>query len=211
MYTILLVTLVALMLSMAYGSCPNSCSGHGTCDSDDKCTCFVGTDGLPQWTNPDCSARTCPYGTAWLGYANHTNDVHPSMECSNKGRCNRESGECECALDTEGIACERSRCPNDCSGAGICYSAEQLAAEQMRTYTGAWDSKKTRGCVCDQGRRGVDCSLIECPSGPDPMNGPGNEAGRDCSGRGLCDFTTGHCQCAKGYYGDKCQNQHAQW
>jgi hypothetical protein len=211
MYLILTITLLALMVSMSFAACPNGCSGHGSCDSSDKCTCYLGTDGLPAWTFADCSGRTCPHATAWFGYMNHTNDIHPSMECSNRGTCDRATGECVCALDTEGIACERSRCPNDCSGAGICYNAEQLASEQSRMYAGAWDSKKTRGCICDTGRRGVDCSLIECPSGADPMNGPGNEAGRDCSGRGLCDYTTGHCQCMKGYWGEDCRMQHARW
>jgi hypothetical protein len=85
------------------------------------------------------------------------------------------------------------------------------------------------GCVCDLGRRGPDCSLskwsllfssvlfyylcififlkVECPSGKDVMGGYGNEAGRDCSGRGLCDYSTGICGCFHGYYGTKCEFQ----
>jgi hypothetical protein len=39
---------------------------------------------------------------------------------------------------------------------------------------------------------------IECPSGADVMKGPGNEAGRDCSGRGLCKYETGFCDCFVG-------------
>ena len=30
--------------------------------------------------------------------------------------------------------------------------------------------------------------MVECPSGPDVLGGPGNEAGRDCSGRGKFSF-----------------------
>jgi hypothetical protein len=207
----MLVALFAVIFALAQAACPNGCSGHGTCDSNDVCTCFYKNDGLPAWTYGDCSARTCPMGTAWLGYANTTNDVHPLMECSNKGKCDRATGECVCSLDTEGIACERQTCPNDCSGAGICFSQMKLANEAGRTYTTGWDADKSRGCVCDAGRRGADCSLIECPSGADPMNGYGNTAGRDCSGRGLCDYSTGQCTCVQGFYGDKCQSQTALW
>ena len=48
---------------------------------------------------------------------------------------------------------------------------------------------------------------VECPSGADVLKGYGNEAGRDCSGRGLCDYSAGICSCFHGYYGTKCEYQ----
>lgn len=63
------------------------------------------------------------------------------------------------------------------------------------------------GCYCDQGYRGPDCSQKECPSGVDPLQGYGNEAGRDCSGRGICNYQTGLCKCFKGFYGEACDNE----
>jgi hypothetical protein len=48
---------------------------------------------------------------------------------------------------------------------------------------------------------------VECPSGADVLKGYGNEAGRDCSGRGLCDYSSGICSCFHGYYGTKCEYQ----
>lgn len=51
-------------------------------------------------------------------------------------------------------------------------------------YETPWDAEKQVGCKCDAGFRGPDCSLQECPSGPDVMGGDGSTKGRDCSGRG---------------------------
>jgi hypothetical protein len=189
-------------------ACPNSCSGHGFCRNDaGRCECFRNANGDPAWTRNDCSLRTCPKGAAWYAIATAANEAHPAAECSNSGSCDRATGECECFYGTEGIACERTSCPNDCSGRGICYTQKQLATEAMMTYTSPWDSMKITGCVCDIGARGPDCSLLECPTGPDVMLGDGNEKGRDCSGRGICDYTRGLCKCFTGYHGTRCQHQ----
>merc|ERR1712146_709440 len=90
---------------------------------------------------------------------------HAVEECSNQGTCDRKSGECECFDGYEGIACERTSCPNDCSDNGLCYTQKQLATEAGTTYETPWDAMKHVGCVCDLGFRGPDCSLQECPSG----------------------------------------------
>jgi hypothetical protein len=121
--------------------------------------------------------------------------------------CDRKSGECECFENYDGIACERTACINDCNGHGICYTQKQLAVEATKTYSTPWDAMKHVGCVCDLGYRGPDCSLQECPSGPDPLLGDGNEKGRDCSGRGICDYSAGLCKCFIGYFGTRCQHQ----
>lgn len=187
--------------------CVNNCSSHGVCISESRCECFRRPNGDPAWTHNDCSVRTCPKGAAWVAIATAANEAHPSMECSNAGVCDRRTGECECFDGYDGIACERTRCPNDCSGRGICYTMKQLAAEAGRRYTKPWDAMKQTGCVCDVGFRGPDCSLQECPNGPDVMFGDGNEKGRDCSGRGICDYSSGLCRCFTGYYGTRCQHQ----
>lgn len=142
-----------------------------------------------------------------MGAVVAANNVHPNVQCSNQGICDAKTGSCTCFPNYDGIACERTVCPNDCSAAGVCFTQNQLATDANREYKTPWDSLKEVGCVCDLGRRGPDCSLIECPSGPDVLKGPGNEKGRDCSGRGICDYTSGQCNCFTGYYGTMCEYQ----
>jgi len=204
----LIYTVVATILASAVAFCPNGCSGHGSCGANDKCSCYnrIG-DSLPAWTEPDCSLRTCPMGAAWSGSVAGANNAHPQAECSSKGVCDRKTGECACFANYEGMACERTVCPNNCNEAGVCFTEKQLAAEASRTYSTPWDAEKHVGCICDLGRRGPDCSLVECPSGADVLKGYGNESGRDCSGRGLCDYSGGKCSCFHGYYGTKCEFQ----
>ncbi len=109
--------------------------------------------------------------------------------------------------DEGGKACERAACPSNCNGRDRCIKQEQLAYEASKTYSEPWDATKHVGCVCDLGARGPGCSLEECPSGADVLLGKGNNFGRDCSGRGLCDYSSGICKCFQGYFGTKCQSQ----
>eukprot|EP00599_Poterioochromonas_sp_BG-1_P006422 CAMPEP_0173145858 /NCGR_PEP_ID=MMETSP1105-20130129/8142_1 /TAXON_ID=2985 /ORGANISM="Ochromonas sp., Strain BG-1" /LENGTH=310 /DNA_ID=CAMNT_0014059937 /DNA_START=58 /DNA_END=990 /DNA_ORIENTATION=- len=189
------------------GFCENHCSNHGTCETNLNCNCFTGLDGEPEWTGPDCSLRTCPSDFAWVGDVVNANDLHPKAECSNKGICDRGSGVCNCFPGYEGIACQRTVCPNNCNDRGSCWPEKLLASKAGRTYAAPWDSMKHVGCFCDAGYRGPACELQECPTGTDPLDGYGNEAGRDCSGRGICNYSDGTCTCFSGFYGTRCQYQ----
>jgi len=189
------------------GLCENSCSNHGTCEFNLNCNCFTGLDGEPEWTGPDCSLRTCPKGFSWVGEVINANNLHPWVECSDKGICDRKLGACTCFPGYDGVACQRTLCPNDCNQRGTCWPEKYLAAKAGRVYSKPWDSVKHVGCVCDAGYRGPACEFQECPSGSDPLDGYGNEAGRDCSGRGICDYTAGVCGCFSGFYGTHCQYQ----
>jgi hypothetical protein len=189
------------------GNCENLCSGHGECKFNKNCECFKGLDGESAWTGPDCSLRTCPKDFAWVGSVVNANDLHPWAECSNKGLCDRKTGACQCFAGYDGVACQRSVCPDNCNFRGQCWPEMLLASSAGRVYSLPWDATKEVGCICDSGYRGAACELQECPSGSDPMDGYGNEAGRDCSGRGICDYSTGVCGCFQGFYGTHCQYQ----
>lgn len=217
----------ALLVASAAAVCPNSCSGHGTCDAYDRCTCFsegktlyFGKDSDPvsgqaytydedleniqvHHVGADCSQLTCPRGMSWtqtVGRYDHVDNV----ECSDAGHCDRSSGKCNCYAGYGGSACQRTQCENDCSGHGICQSNLKFAADGGARYKLAWDSGLHHGCKCDSGYRGADCSLVECPSGDDPLHFQGNDDGRDCSGRGICDYSTGMCACFAGYTNKDC-------
>jgi len=241
--------LAVVFAAAAHASCPNACSGHGTCGEHDQCTCFR------NWMANDCSQRVCQYDWAfvttpqgdlnmdgdiydshyyganggakveesgrynpttwagftddsdiasdtitsylssinlvnqqqpggtwemWPGYAAVRNsgsvgsadEGHFYMECSNRGLCDRKSGQCECFDGYEGSACRRTVCPNGCSGHGTCESVAELGSTQFSASSIAytlWDADKSMSCKCDAGFAGADCSERQCPMGDDPL------------------------------------------
>lgn len=101
-----------------------------------------------------------------------TNSAHYYMECSNKGSCNRDSGECECFPGYDGAACQRASCPgfpDVCTGHGVCKSIRQLASADNNNVYELWDKHSTMGCECDDGFSGPDCSERKCKFGIDPL------------------------------------------
>jgi hypothetical protein len=124
---------IAALVGSAIAACPNGCSGNGICGANDKCSCYQ------NWQGPDCSLRTCTYSLAWADTADGTNQAHYYAECSNKGVCDRKTGECKCFDGYEGKGCRRSTCPEACSGHGTCEYIDELAVdfEDRRTGPGA--------------------------------------------------------------------------
>jgi hypothetical protein len=98
-----------------------------------------------------------------------TNTAHYYMECSNKGICDRKTGECECFDGYDGAACQRASCPNSCSGHGTCETIAELAYDDFANVYALWDADKTMGCACDAGYSGSDCSSRTCKVGVDPL------------------------------------------
>jgi hypothetical protein len=185
----MLVYLSVLLIFSAFisktnAACDNQCSGHGTCMTDDVCRCYDNWGVGLAHDSGDCSERVCPYELAWVDTPDKKGSFHKYAECAGRGICNRESGECTCFDGYEGKACQRSACPNDCSGHGTCEYIEELAyAATWGDYTNKyfksmpktfhytqWDEKKTRGCVCDATFGDVDCSKRICPYGTDVLD-----------------------------------------
>ncbi|DAZ96064.1 TPA: hypothetical protein N0F65_005842, partial [Lagenidium giganteum] len=115
--------------------------------------------------------KKCPRGLAWSDKASGTNVAHASTECSNRGICDYTKGECVCFAGFTGAACQRFRCPNDCSGHGICYSLKTLASYYGTTalpsqagtgvalaYTN-WEKDSMSACFCDYGFQGAEYTI----------------------------------------------------
>lgn len=158
MKTALLVLALVACAGVALAACPNHCSGRGTCGEDDKCACYS------RYQGPDCSERKCKENIAWVDGT--VAAPHAYAECSNKGICDRETGECVCNPLFDGAACQRMICPNACSGHGTCEYINDLAGSYAASN---WDATKIQGCKCDGGWEGYDCSLRMCPRGDDPL------------------------------------------
>ena len=72
-----------------------------------------------------------PAGTweTWAGdYNDGKDEGHFYMECSNRGMCDRKSGQCDCFEGYEGSGCQRVSCTQggvECSGRGACLSVTE--------------------------------------------------------------------------------------
>jgi len=181
------------------------CYQRGSCDHcTGRCTCVEGwgatTDNIMTGRDvtSNCFSRTCPSGKAISDMPTSATEAHAVTECSSAGICNRRTGQCECFGPYEGPACQRLKCPNDCSGHGQCVSMKELqsityAQPLMSTHyeygvsslrdSTAWDGDTMHTCVCDSNWPvglnryaaqlpeyfGPDCSLRRCPSGDNPF------------------------------------------
>jgi len=177
------VLALAVIVS-AYAACDNQCSGHGTCMTDDVCKCFDNWGIGLAHDSGDCSERVCPYELAWVDTPDKIGAFHKYAECAGRGICDRDTGECACFDGYEGKGCQRTACPNDCSGHGTCEYIEDMGfAATYNDYSNVgfmsdaktfdykgWDSAKTRGCVCDAQYGDVDCSKRMCPYGNDILD-----------------------------------------
>jgi len=178
------LAVLAATIAVVSGACDNNCSGHGTCMTDDVCQCYDNWGVGLAHDSGDCSDRICPFELAWVDTPDKKGSFHKYAECSNRGICNRESGECQCFDGYEGKACQRTACPNDCSGHGTCEYIEDMhfAAtwndystryfiEDPKTFPyHNWDHRKIRGCVCDATYGDIDCSKRMCPYGNDVLD-----------------------------------------
>jgi hypothetical protein len=185
MMKLALIALVfATFVNSVQGACDNNCSGHGTCLTDDVCKCYDNWGVGLSHDSGDCSDRICPFELAWVDNPNKAGEFHKYAECANRGICNRDTGECSCFDGYEGKACQRTACPNDCSGHGTCeYIEDMYYAATWNDFTGTgfesdpmefpyrnWDNRKVRGCVCDATYGDIDCSKRMCPYGNDVLD-----------------------------------------
>jgi hypothetical protein len=190
----LLVVFLGLIALINANSCDNACSGHGICGTNSVCQCYEGWGMGLSLDSGDCSQRICPFEYAWADTPDRVGNHHKYIECSAKGICNRDRGECECFPGYEGKACARTTCHNDCSGHGICNEYGVCDC-----YSG-WGI----GLSIDGG----DCSQRICPfefawvDTPDKIGNHHKYV--ECSAKGICNRDSGECECFPGYEGKGC-------
>uniref|UniRef100_A0AAY4A5F8 Tenascin-R n=1 Tax=Denticeps clupeoides TaxID=299321 RepID=A0AAY4A5F8_9TELE len=118
--------------------------------------------------------------------------------CSGHGSFNLDICGCVCDEGWTGKNCSEPRCPDNCSGQGVCMDGEcvcdrDFAGENCSEPRCPGDCSD-RGlcidgeCVCEEAYTGEDCSQGRC------LN--------DCSDQGLC--VNGTCQCRPGFIGEDC-------
>jgi hypothetical protein len=152
--------------------------------TDDVCQCYDNWGVGLSHDSGDCSERVCPFELAWIDTPNKKGAFHKYAECAGRGICNRETGDCQCFDGYEGKGCQRTSCPNDCSGHGTCEYIQDMAydsswddqrlnmpglGEKQFAYS-LWDKMKIRGCVCDATYGDSDCSKRMCPFGTDILD-----------------------------------------
>merc|ERR1719399_2714728 len=174
--------LASALLGLVSARCPNGCSNQGLCGPNSQCKCYRNFQGS------DCSERVCYYALSFVdtpagdlnaggarpvdgtSESGRWDEGHFYRECSNKGICNRKTGQCACFPGYEGEGCQRTTCPGTsagvtCSGHGLCLNAYH----QLGSQYALWDKEKTMKCECDKGYSGPDCSIRQCPVGPYPV------------------------------------------
>ncbi|KAM6918754.1 tenascin-R isoform 2-T3 [Xenentodon cancila] len=140
----------------------------------------------------------CSSGSGCCGESSAMGRLDFVPGCSGHGSFSFDLCGCICEEGWTGKNCSEPRCPDDCSGQGVCIEGV---------------------CVCDRDFGGDNCSEPRCPSDcsgrglcidgecvcEESFTGEDCMIGRclnDCSDQGLC--INGTCQCRPGYVGEDC-------
>jgi len=191
------VLILALLgfVSRVSAECPNGCSGYGTCNAYDTCTCDAKHMGN------DCSQRMCQFGKAHSDIAK--GDLNGDGVVTGPDDIVIVNSEKYRYGTTEGFPHLK-----DTDLTTITQTAHEWAECSAKGYC----DRATGECQCFPSYDGAACQRASCPGYPD-----------SCSGHGVCktikqlatadygnmyelwdeDATMG-CECDSGYFGADC-------
>jgi len=227
---LLLAAVVCSAASYASAECANGCSGHGVCGANDMCTCYR------NWQGNDCAHRTCPYAYAHTttpqGDLNLDGD-----RLDNSGKLLSSTGTININTDTitfqsnvvkdaevkvgDGVKiCDETFVVTAVTCSGSTCSSVTVDHVATKTCTEYYVYKH----LVTQRRPNGDWEMW-----PGDFHGNGNQhphetndvlnsnAGEfasdeghfymECSNAGLCDRSTGVCECFDGWSGNACSRQ----
>uniref|UniRef100_H2T7C3 Platelet endothelial aggregation receptor 1 n=1 Tax=Takifugu rubripes TaxID=31033 RepID=H2T7C3_TAKRU len=152
------------------------CHNRGECDTKTgQCQCAKGFTG--DRCNEECAAGT--YGQ----------DCKGVCDCANGARCYNIDGGCLCEPGFHGPQCRERMCAlgkygMHCENTCLCQDKHTLSCHPMKGE-----------CTCQPGWAGLFCNET-CPHG---FYGHGCLEPCLCVNGGVCDGSTGQCQCASGF------------
>ena len=137
---------------------PQTCMNGGECSPQGVCVCKSGSG----WTGPNCATKA--------------SSMCHDVICLNGGKCQAETGACQCWGNFKGSRCEivppkGEECKNiNCLNGGACENGF---------------------CKCINNFSGIQCEVDPC------LN-------KQCLNNGRCE--AGKCMCRNGFFGDNCEN-----
>lgn len=160
MQRILACAIVALAVLQSEAACPNSCGGHGTCGTNDQCTCYQGFRGN------GCEQRVCPYGRSWattpVGDINGDGDRYDAAVYQpNTAFTSRAH-----VLTIENMGGAWEFWPS--------YATSEEAHFDMECSNAGLCDRELGQCTCFDGFEGSACDRSTCPGG------------NYCNGNGRC-------------------------
>eukprot|EP00035_Acanthoeca_spectabilis_P038571 m.54329 g.54329 ORF g.54329 m.54329 type:complete len:1839 (-) comp9191_c0_seq1:3357-8873(-) len=168
-------------------SCSAVCPGSVVSESGNGIDAWCSGNGTCLWQSQTCN---CDDGFAGSGCENEC-PGGASNPCSGHGICT--NGECFCDCGWAGTDCSEVGCPCEeetTNVSAVCTFGEctTICGSRLsdQSCTGAGENNT---CTCLPGWWGENCTL-SCP-GIDAETG----FGTTCGGSGVCNVSTGHCDC----------------
>lgn len=222
---ITLLTLTALTVCVT-ASCPNACSGHGTCGTNDQCICYR------NWIANDCSERVCPYGishtTTPQGDLNMDGDRYDNTGKAIVYKTGTYAGDQIQAFishldNTLRFSNQQDVAANELIvGDAITIKGWDTSSASYKSHPFVIASVNADGtytvdkdCTVADGVHGSVFKMMETMAAPqgtwESWPGSAVETTQDeghfymeCSNQGLCDRGSGECECFDGYSGIDC-------